>query len=147
MCVNYRRLNKVTIRNSYPLPRADDLIDHLICACYFTKIDRRTSYHQIRIAEEDVPKTAFHMRYSHYEFLVMPFGLTNAPATFQQEMNETFRDQLGHFVVVCWMISSFIAVLWMNIINMFCLYCKLCGINNFMPNYRNVSFSKGQLLI
>ena len=93
LCINYRRLNKATIRNSYPFPRADDLIDRLQGAQYFSKIDLRTGYPQIRIAEGDIPKTAFQTRYSHYEFLVMPFGLTNAPATL-------FRDQLGKFIVV-----------------------------------------------
>jgi hypothetical protein len=100
MCVNYKGLNKLTIRNSYPLPRSDDLIDRLQSARYFTKIDLRTGYHQIRVSEEDVSKTAFRTRYGHYEFRVLPFGLTDAPATFQQLMNDIFRDQLGDFVVV-----------------------------------------------
>ena len=100
MCVNYKGLNKLTIRNSYPLPRSDDLIDRLQSARYFTKIDLRTSYHQIRVSEEDVSKTAFRTLYVHYEFRVLPFRLTDAPATFQQLINDIFRDQLGDFVVV-----------------------------------------------
>ena len=100
MCVDYRALNSVTVKNAYPLPRVDEIFDQLREARVFTKIDLRSGYWQIRVAPEDVEKTAFRTRYGHYEFTVMPFGLTNAPATFQALMNSVLRPYLDKFVVV-----------------------------------------------
>jgi hypothetical protein len=100
MCIDYRALNEVTIKNKYPLPRIEDLFDHLRGVSVFTKIDLRSGYHQLRIRPSNIPKTTFITKYGLYEFTVMSFGLTNAPAFFMNLMNSVFMDYLDKFVVV-----------------------------------------------
>ena len=100
MCIDYRQLNKVTVKNKYPLTLIDDLFDQLQGACTFLKFDLRSDYHQLKIRAADVPKTAFRTRYGHYEFVVMSFGLTNAPAAFMSLINGIFKPYLDLFVIV-----------------------------------------------
>nr|GEY02600.1 putative reverse transcriptase domain, ribonuclease H-like domain, aspartic peptidase domain protein [Tanacetum cinerariifolium] len=96
MCINYRELNKLTVKNRYPLPRINDLFNHLQGLSVYSKIDLRSGYHQLRVREEDIPKTAFRTRYDHYEFQVMPFGLTNAPTVFMDLMNQDEKEHEEH---------------------------------------------------
>jgi hypothetical protein len=98
--VDYCALNEVTVKNKYPLPRIDDLFDQLRGACVFSKIDLRSGYHQLKVRDCDIPKTAFISRYGLYEFTVMSFGLTNAPAYFMYMMNKIFMEYMDKFIVV-----------------------------------------------
>ena len=100
MYIDYRQLNKTTVKNKYPLPRMDELFDQLQGAKVFLKIDLRSGYYQLRIKPDDVPKTAFRSRYGHFEYFVMPFGLTNAPAAFMDLMNRVFKPYLDRFVII-----------------------------------------------
>jgi hypothetical protein len=100
MCIDYRELNKVMIKNRYPLPRIDNLLDQLQGARIFSKIDLCLGYHQVRVKEEDIPKTIFRTRYRHYEFLVMSFRINNVLTVFMDTMNRVFHDYLDQFTVV-----------------------------------------------
>ena len=100
LCIDYRQLNRVTIKNQYPLPRIDDLFNQLRGARVYSKINLRTGYHQLRVRETDIPKTAFKTWYRHFEFTVMPFGLTNTPTTFMDLMHRVFQPYLDQFVMV-----------------------------------------------
>ena len=100
ICIDYHKLNKVTIKNKYPLPWINNLFDKLHWASYFSKIDLRLGYHQLRMRGADIPKTAFRTRYGNYEFLVSSFDLTNAPAVFMDLMNKVFRNYLDYFLIV-----------------------------------------------
>jgi hypothetical protein len=100
LCVDYHELNRLTIKNKYPLPRIDVLFEQLRGAKVFSKIDLNFGYHQLRIQEEDIEKTTFSTRYGHYEYIVMSFGLMNAPAVFMEAMNRMLHEYLDDFIIV-----------------------------------------------
>ena len=100
LCIDYRQLNRVTIKNRYPLPRIDDLFDQLRGARVYSKIDLHTGYHQLRVKEANIPKTAFRTWYKHFKFTVTPFGLTNVPTAFMDIMHSVFQPYLDQFIVV-----------------------------------------------
>ncbi|KAE8690557.1 Detected protein of unknown function [Hibiscus syriacus] len=147
LCIDYRKLNKMTVKNKYPLPRIDDLFDQLRGATVFSKIDLRSGYYQLKVKGSDVAKTVIRTRYGHYEFLVMPFGLTNAPAAFMDLMNRVFRPYLDQFVVV--FIDDILIYsrteaehdehlkIVLRILRQYCLYAKLSKCEFWL---REVSF-------
>jgi hypothetical protein len=100
LCIDYRQLNQATIKNQYPLPRIDDLFDQMKGAMVFSKIDLRSGYHQLRIKEDDIPKTTFKMTFGDYKFTILPFGLKNTPGVFMSLMNDVFHEYLDKFFQV-----------------------------------------------
>ena len=134
MCVDYRALNKLTVKNKYPLPRIDDLLDQL----QGSSLDLTSGYYQTQISPEDVPKTAFSTPFGHYEFKVLSFGLTNAPATFQAVMNDIFGPYIGKFVLVYLDDILVFSKSLKSMLSIWGLCCSICVSMTFMPNVPSV---------
>ncbi|KAL0361424.1 UNVERIFIED_CONTAM: Retrovirus-related Pol polyprotein from transposon.6 [Sesamum radiatum] len=139
-CTDYRALNAITIKDRFPIPTIDELIDELRGAAFFSKIDLRSGYHQIRMAPEDIPKTAFRAIDGHYEFVVMLFGLINAPSTFQAAMNDLLRLYLRRFVIVFLDDILVYSSSWQDHLHHLSLILELLLTNRFFAKFSKCSF-------